>query len=161
MEGSAGAPPQRVCPNCARISWATGPRCPYCQSRFRRRGGVTPWMLVATALVVLVGVAVMFAIAGRIAEDRLDERVEEVNKDFDASLNRFRDEVRRELAARTPAGTGGVGGVTPTPTPFATPTPEPTAAPEGDGAATPTPTTTPDDAVPDPELTPDGEIPRP
>src|SRR5688500_4116799 len=115
MEGSAGAPPQRVCPNCARISWATGPRCPYCQSRFRRRGGVTPWMLVATALVVLIGVAAMLAIGGRIAEDRLDDRVDEVTRDFDTSLNRFRDEVRRELDAR--GAQGGIAPVTPTPTP--------------------------------------------
>lgn len=118
-------------------------------------------MLVATALVVLVGVAAMLAIGGRIAEDRLDDRVNEVTKDFDASLNRFRDDVRRELDAR---GTqGGIAPVTPTPTPtpLATPTAEPTASPEGDGSATPTPTASPDDSLPDPELTPDGEIPRP
>ena len=113
-------------------------------------------MLVATALVVLVGMAAMLAIAGRIAEDRLNDRVEEVNKDFDASLNRFREDVRRELDTRAPQGTGGVGA--PTPTPFPTPTPEPTATPEGDGAATPTPTSSPDESVPDPELTPDGEL---
>ena len=45
--------------SCARISWATGPRCPYCTARFRRRGGVTPWMLALTAAIVLLGVAVM------------------------------------------------------------------------------------------------------
>jgi type II secretory pathway pseudopilin PulG len=161
MEGSAGAPPQRVCPNCARISWATGPRCPYCQGRFRRRGGIAPWMLVVSVLVVLVAVAVMLAVGGRIAENRLDDRVDEVTKDFDASLNRFREDVRRELDAR--AAQGGVAPITPTPTPFATPSPEATEepTPEGDGGTIPTPTASPDDSLPDPQQTPDGEIPRP
>ena len=67
MEGSAGAPPQRVCPKCARISWATGPQCPYCTARFRAAAGVRPWMLVARSVVVLLGVAVMFIIAGNIS----------------------------------------------------------------------------------------------
>jgi len=160
MEGSAGAPPQRVCPNCARISWATGPRCPYCQGRFRRRGGIAPWMLIVTALVVLVGVGAMLVIGGRIAENRLDDRVEDVTKDFDASLNRFREDVRRELDAR--AAQGGIPPTAPTPTPFATPfetpPPETTPTPEGDGSATPTPTPSVDDSLPDAEETPDGEI---
>jgi hypothetical protein len=148
MEGSAGAPPQRVCPNCARISWATGPRCPYCQGRFRRRGGIAPWMLVVTALVVLLGVAAMLAVGGRIMENRLDDRVDQVTKDFDASLNRFREDVRRELDARA-----GQGGLTPTPTPF--PTPTPSATPEGDGSASPTPTPSVDDSLPEAEPSPD------
>ena len=157
MEGSPGATPQRVCPNCARISWATGPQCPYCQKRFRRSGGVKPWMLAVAALSVLVGVAIMFLVAGRIAEDRLDKRVDNVTKEFNDSLNRLRQDVQRELDARS--AQGGVPPVAPTPTPFATPTPEPTAAPEqGDGSATPTPTASADDSLPDPEQTPDGEI---
>jgi hypothetical protein len=138
MEGSAAAPPQRVCPKCARISWATGPRCPYCTARFRRRSGVTPWMLALTAAVVLIGMAAMLVIAGRIFEDRLDDRVEEVNRDFDASMNRFEADVRRELDARLPAA--GTGGAVPTATPFATPTSTPT--PEGDATATASPTAT-------------------
>jgi hypothetical protein len=144
MEGSAGAPPQRVCPKCARISWATGPQCPYCRARFRRRTGVTPWMLALTALVVLIGVAAMLVIAGRIAEDRLDDRVDDVTQDFDASLNRFRGDVRRELDQRLPQpGAGTIP--TPTPTPPATPTPSPSATPtpEGEGTSTPSPTSTP------------------
>src|SRR5215212_6402628 len=109
MEASTAVapPPQRVCPKCARISWATGPRCPYCTARFRAGRGISPWMLVLTAVIVLVGVAVMLAIAGRIIEDKIDDRVEEVNKDFDASLSRFRDDVRKELDARLPVGGAG------------------------------------------------------
>lgn len=118
-------------------------------------------MLVVSVAVVLVAVAAMLAIGGRIMEDRLDDRVDEVTKDFDASLNRFREDVRRELEAR--AGQGPTGGLTPTPTPFPTPTPEATEepTPEGDGSATPTPTPSVDDSLPDPQLSPDGEIPRP
>ena len=115
-------------------------------------------MLVVSVLVVLVAVAAMLAVGGRIAENRLDDRVEDITKDFDASLNRFREDVRRELDAR--AAQGGIAPVTPTPTvaPLETPPPEPT--PEGDGGATPTPTASPDDSLPDPQSTPD-EIPRP
>ncbi len=145
MEASTGAPPQRVCPKCARISWATGPQCPYCTARFRRRGGIAPWMLVVATLVVLVAMAVMLAVGGRIAENRFDDRVEEVQKDFDASLKRFGDEVRRELDARAVA--------TPPPAATPTPTPVPTTTPEGDETPTPsaTPTSTPTDELPTPE----------
>ena len=118
-------------------------------------------MLVVSVVVVLVAVAAMLAIGGRIMEDRLDDRVDEVTKDFDASLNRFREDVRRELDAR--AAQGGLGAApTPTPTVFPTPTPEATETPtpEGDGSVTPTPTASVDDTLPDPESTP-GEIPRP
>ena len=116
-------------------------------------------MLVVTGLVVLVGVAIMLVIGGRIAEDRFNDRVENVTKDFNDSLNRLRQDVQRELDARS--AQGGVPPVTPTPTPFSTPTPEPTPTPQDDGSATPTPTASPDDSLPDPESTPDGEVPRP
>jgi hypothetical protein len=92
-------------------------------------------MLALTAVIVLLGVAVMLAIGGRIIEDRVDDRISAVNKDFDASLNRFREDVKKELDARA----GSLGAV-PTPTPF--PTPTPTASPSGDGSTTPTPTPT-------------------
>jgi hypothetical protein len=130
MEGSAGAPPQRVCPKCARISWATGPRCPYCSGRFRRQTGVTPWMLALTALVVLAGVLVMLIVAGDMLDQRLDDRVADVQKQFDTSLGQMREDVRKELDARLPA----TGAVTPVPTA--------TVTPEGEGTQTPTPTPT-------------------
>lgn len=112
-------------------------------------------MLAGAVAVVLICTAAMFAIFGRIVEDRVNDRIEEVNKDFDASLNRFEEDVRRELDARLPQG-GGTVPVTPTPTPFPTPTPDPTQ--EGDGgAATPTPTASPD-AEASPTETPSEEI---
>jgi hypothetical protein len=110
-------------------------------------------MLALTALLVLLGVAVMLAIGGSIIEDRVDDRIAEVNKDFDASLNRFREDVKKELDARA----GSLGAVTPVPTP--TPTPTPTASPEGD-SSTPTPTATPSPTeTPSAEATPT-ETPR-
>jgi type II secretory pathway pseudopilin PulG len=149
-------PPQRVCPKCARISYATGPRCPYCTARFRGGRGISPWMLVVAAIAVLLGVLVMFVIAGRIIEDRVDDRIEEVNKDFDASLNRFRDDMRKELDARLPPG--GTGAVpTPTATPFPTETPTPTTTPDAGTTATPSPTASPS-ASASPTETPREEI---
>ena len=144
MEGSAGAPPQRVCPKCARISWATGPQCPYCTAKFRRSAGVAPWMLVATGFAVLAGVLAMFIIAG----NRFDDRVNDVDRQVDQSLNQIREDVRKELDARLPPG-GGV--VTPTPTPIVTPTPTPEA--ESTETPTPSPTTEPDDGT-NPEPSP-------
>ena len=142
MEGSVGAPPQRVCPKCARISWATGPQCPYCRARFTRPQGVRPWMLIATGAVVLLGVLVMFIIAG----NRFEDRVNDVDRQVDQSLNQIRTDVRKELDARLPPGGGAI---TPTPTPFVTPTP--TAAPT---ETPPTETATPDDGGGDPTPTP-------
>jgi hypothetical protein len=146
MEGSVGAPPQRVCPKCARISWATGPRCPYCRGRFRR-AVVTPWMLALTAVVVLAGVAAMLIVGAHMVNQRLDRRVADVQQQFDASLNRFRADVNKELDARLPAA-GAVTPVpsavpTPTPSPSATPTPAPSSTATPRPSATPTPTATP------------------
>jgi hypothetical protein len=149
MEGStAVAPPQRVCPKCARISWATGPRCPYCTARFRSGRGISPWMLAVAAAAVLLGMAAMLLIAGRIIEDKIDDRVEEVNRDFDTSLNRFRNDVRKELDQRLPVGAGAIP--TPSATPFATETPTPSPTTQGDT----TPTAT---ASPSPTATTEGE----
>jgi hypothetical protein len=107
-------------------------------------------MLALTGLLVLLGVGVMLVIGGRIIEDRTDDRIAEINKDFDASLNRFREDVKKELDARA----GSLGAV-PTPTPF--PTATPTATPQGDGStATPTPAPT---ETPSAEATPT-ETPR-
>jgi len=144
MEGSAGAPPQRVCPKCARISWATGPQCPYCRARFTRPQGVRPWMLIATGAVVLLGVLVMFIIAG----NRFDDRVNDVDRQVEQSLNQIRTDVRKELDARLPAGGAAptptpVVAPTPTPTVEAEPTPTPTADDDGGAGATPTPTPSP------------------
>ena len=157
MEGSVGAPPQRVCPKCARLSWATGPQCPYCTAKFRRSADVAPWMLVVATAVLLVGFALMFYITVQNVNDRVDE----VNAQIDRSVNQLRTDVRKELDARIPpGGIGGIGSVpTPTPTVDPLPTEEPTPDPlevtptpsptvEGEttpeASATPTATETPD-----------------
>jgi len=155
MEGStAVAPPQRVCPECARISWATGPRCPYCTARFRNGRGIRPWQLWLAAGIVLLGVLVMFFMAGNILENRVNDRLDAINQEFNASLNRFREDVKKELDARAPA-TGAA--TPPTATPFPTPTPEPTTTPDADTSptATASPTTT---AEASPTETPTTEI---
>src|ERR687890_1311137 len=119
-------PPQRVCPKCARISYATGPRCPYCTARFSSGRTVTPWMLAGAAAAVLVGVAIMLLIAGQLFQDRLDDRVQDVTQSFDQSLKQFQNDVQKELDARLPAAGAGAGAIpTPTPTPFPTETPTP------------------------------------
>src|SRR4051812_11689882 len=143
MEGSVGAPPQRVCPKCARISWATGPQCPYCRARFTRPPGVTPWMLALTAALVLLGVLVMLILAGNELDRRLDDRVDQVDKEFEAGLTRLRQDVRQELDARLPPA--GAPPVPPPPPPRPTPTPtaSPTTTPKNTPQATPTTPTEP------------------
>jgi hypothetical protein len=151
MEGSVGAPPQRVCPKCARISWATGPQCPYCTAKFRRSGGVAPWMLALAAAVVLLGVGLMFYITVQ----EVDERVKSVQGQIDRNFKQLQTDVRRELDARIPPG--GIGSVpSPEPTidplaPTETPTPEPTIAPEP---------TTEGETTPDAEVTPTPTAPE-
>jgi hypothetical protein len=99
-------------------------------------------MLVATGAVVLLGVLVMFIIAG----NRFEDRVNDVDRRVDQSLKQIRTDVRKELDARLPQE----GATTPTPTPLATPTPTPvptetpaeTATPDDGTGETPTPTPT-------------------
>jgi hypothetical protein len=105
-------------------------------------------MLVVTGVAVVVVVAVMFFVAGNQLDRQLDERVSTIQKEFDASLNRVRDDVRKELAASGGLGTG-VTGTEPAPIPTATPFPtatfDPGLEPEPTPAATftPAPTITP------------------
>jgi hypothetical protein len=148
MEGTVAAPPQRVCPRCARISWATGPRCPYCRARFRRQStGTVAWMLALAVVVILAGVAVMLLIAGHEARKQLDDRSAQIERHFDAQINQIRQDIRNQLNALpsvTPFPT-----LSPSPTPTASPspsptrTPAPTASPTRTPRATSTPTTQP------------------
>src|SRR4051812_20625283 len=127
MEGSVAAPPQRVCPSCARISWATGPRCPYCRARFRRQNvAVFAWLLAAAVVTTLVGVLVMLVIFGHRVNDEVSQRSDKIEREF--------NDIRKEIDQRLPPA-----GVVPTTTAF--PAPTPTAVPTE--TATVAPTTTP------------------
>jgi hypothetical protein len=104
MEASAVPTPQRVCPHCARISRATGRRCPYCRGSFRRR--VLPAvaaMLAVTAAVILGGFYLMLTAFADELDSRLDRQVENVSEDFDRDLRSIRGDIRRELDRRLPA----------------------------------------------------------
>ena len=135
MEGSAGAPPQRVCPKCARISWATGPRCPYCRARFRRQAtAVVAWMLAIAVLVTLGGVLAILLIVGNRVEKSVADRADRIERQV--------NDIRREMDQRLPAA-GAVPSVTPFPTPTATPTETPSPSPTASPTATPSATSTP------------------
>jgi hypothetical protein len=131
-ETARGAPPpQRVCPHCARVAYATERRCPYCRRRYRRRTlPAIAGMLLVFAAVILGGVYFMLVSAGDRIEDRVDEQVEGAQREFDRSLDDFERRMQQELERR--AGEAP----TPTPTPTETPTPTPTPTP----TETPTPT---------------------
>jgi hypothetical protein len=152
MEGSAGAAPQRVCPNCARISWAMGPQCPYCRASFRRKTAPQfAWMLTAAVLAILAGVLAMLLIAGHAAQNELDNRVTDVQRQFDTSLAGLRTDFQKELDQRLPQD-----GAVPTPVPSDTPTPEATETPSPSpgASATPSPSSTPPGARSKPTPTP-------
>jgi hypothetical protein len=135
MEGSAGAPPQRVCPKCARISWATGPRCPYCRARFRRQAtAVVAWMLAIAVLVTLGGVLAILLIVGNRVEKSVADRADRIERQV--------NDIRREMDQRLPAA-GADPSVTPFPTPTATPTETPSPSPTASPTATPSATSTP------------------
>jgi hypothetical protein len=136
MEGTVAAPPQRVCPRCARISWATGPRCPYCRARFRRQStAVIAWMLVVAVLVTLAGVAAMLLIAAHEFRHELDDRSAKIERDLDAQVEQIRRDVRNEINALPTA--------TPIPTPTPTPTPSPSPSPTPTATKTPKATASP------------------
>src|ERR1700754_3230374 len=127
----ASAPPQRVCPKCARISWATGPRCPYCRARFRRQNvAVFAWLLAAAVVVTLLGVLVMLVIFGNRVNDEVNQRSDKIEREF--------NDIRKEIDQRLPPA-GAVPTTTAFPTATATPVPTETAT----TTPTPTPTATP------------------
>jgi hypothetical protein len=99
-------PVQRVCPHCARISYDSGRRCPYCGRAFRR-SIVLPiaTLLTVFALVVLGGMYAMFVVAGRELEDTLDREVERVEREMERNFDGIQDDVREELDRRLPQET--------------------------------------------------------
>jgi len=101
---------QRVCPHCARISYATGRQCPYCGRGFRR--SVIPavaGLLTVFAAVVLGGVFLMLVAFGNELDRQLDREVERVERELERNFDRIQRDVREELDRRLP-GTGPPGG---------------------------------------------------
>jgi hypothetical protein len=96
--------PQRVCPHCARLSFDTGRRCPYCGRSFSRR--VLPALaalLTVFAAGILVGVYLMLVSFGHELDRRLNTQVEQVQRDFGGELDQLQDTVREELDRRLPS----------------------------------------------------------
>jgi hypothetical protein len=94
---------QRVCPHCARISYATGRRCPYCGRGFRRSTlPAVAAMLVVFAAVILGGFYLMLVAAGDELDDRLDREVDRVERQFDRNLEGIEADIRQELDRRLP-----------------------------------------------------------
>jgi len=95
---------QRVCPHCARISYADGRRCPYCGRGFRR--SVLPAvavMLLVFAVVVLGGVYLMLVEFGNELDAELDREVQRVERELERNFDRIQEDVREELDRRLPA----------------------------------------------------------
>jgi hypothetical protein len=107
-------------------------------------------MLVVTALVVLIGVGVMFYVTVQ----EVDQQVDDVTNTVNSNFTRLRSDVQRQLEALPQTGTVPVPTVTPVPTevPTADPgtelTPTPTEAPTVEGETTPDPGA---DSTPTPE----------
>ena len=99
-------PVQRVCPHCARISFESGPRCPYCGSSFHRGGLASLAALLAVfAIVVLGGVALMLLVFGNELDNRINREVDRVHREFETDFDGIRKEVREELDRRLPEPT--------------------------------------------------------
>ena len=98
---------QRVCPHCARISFESGARCPYCGSSFRRRGGLVGMAVLLTvfAVVVLGGFTLILMAAGDEFDRRIDREVDRVHEQFESDFDTIRQEVREELDRRLPEPT--------------------------------------------------------
>jgi hypothetical protein len=97
-------PVQRVCPNCARISFESGARCPYCGGSFQRRTGLVgmAFLLLLFAVVVLGGMFLMLVAAGREADDKLDREVGRVERNLNDQFDQIQRDVRSELDRRLP-----------------------------------------------------------
>jgi hypothetical protein len=94
---------QRVCPHCARISYATSRRCPYCGRGFRR-SLLRPVaaMLVVFAAVVLGGVYLMLVAFGNELDAQLDREVDRVERQLERNFDGIQEDVREELDRRLP-----------------------------------------------------------
>jgi hypothetical protein len=104
-------PVQRVCPHCARISYADGRSCPYCGGSFRRPGlGSIAALLTVFAVVVLGGMALMLLAAAGELDRTLDREVRRVERELERNLDGIQRNVREELDRRLPPPT-----VTPSP----------------------------------------------
>jgi hypothetical protein len=99
-------PVQRVCPRCARISYDSGRRCPYCGRSFRRSLLLpVAAMLTVFALVVLGGMYAMLVAFGTEMEDQLDREVQRVERELDRNFDGIQRDVREELDRRLPEPT--------------------------------------------------------
>jgi hypothetical protein len=99
-------PVQRVCPRCARISFESGARCPYCGGSFQRRGLLGFALLLAVfAIVILGGVGLMLVAAGNEFDRRINREVDRVHREFETDFDGIRREVREELDRRLPSPT--------------------------------------------------------
>jgi hypothetical protein len=99
-------PVERVCPHCARISFESGARCPYCGSSFARRGlFALAALLTVFAVVVLGGIALMLVAFGNEFDRRIDREVDRVHREFQTDFDGIREEVREELDRRLPEPT--------------------------------------------------------
>jgi hypothetical protein len=97
-------PVQRVCPHCARISFESGARCPYCGRSFKRSTGLVgmAFLLFLFAVVVLGGMFLMLVAAGNEADRKLDREVDRVERNLDQQFNQIQGDVRTELDRRLP-----------------------------------------------------------
>jgi len=104
MHQAPGEAVQKVCPRCSTLAYTGDRRCPWCGGSYRRRAwpGLLVVLILQTAL-VLGGVAAMFVVAAREADDKLDTEIERVERDLDQSFETVERTVRRELDRRLPA----------------------------------------------------------
>ena len=96
-----------MCPHCARISYESGARCPYCGRSFRRKSPLVGMALLLAlfAVVVLGGTLAMLLAAGHEADRKLDREVNRVERNVNGQFDQVRRDVRSELDRRLPAPT--------------------------------------------------------
>ena|SRR5215212_593517 len=101
MHQAPGEAVQKLCPRCSTLAYTGDRRCPWCGGSYRRRvwPGLLALLVVQTVL-VLGGVAAMFVVAAREADDKLDEEVARVQRDLDQRFDTVERTVRQELDRR-------------------------------------------------------------
>ena len=104
MRQAPGEAVQKLCPRCSTLAYTGDRRCPWCGGSYKRRLWPTLLaLLLVHGVLVLGGVAAMFAVVGNEADKRLDEQVERVERDLDRSFEDVQRSVREELDRRLPA----------------------------------------------------------
>ena len=103
MRQAPGEAVQKLCPRCSTLAYTGDRHCPWCGGGYKRRRWPTLLALLLVQAALIIGAtAYMLTVVGDEVDAQLDEQVDRVERDLDASFEDVRRSVREELDRRLP-----------------------------------------------------------